>query len=266
MNRKLVFSFYINDNFHDEINEIHFKCLNHFKEAFDLADISFIVDEGYNKEYLREAQDRFLSMFLGKNISFSIVPNNEFRESKVFYDKIATRLKDEDLVFFGHNKGVTNVLKYDRQEIYIWVTGMYYFSLNFMDDVESRLLNEKYYCYGSFLSKNDEPEKCNKNGWYYVGTFFWINGKKLYQYMVNNEIQVPVLSDRFYDEEFLGNIIPTWPLVMTASWGNRYLVNCGNFYENTSSYIKMLCGEDIEEYKKFYKLILPNGKIDKIGQ
>ena len=45
MNRKLVFSFYINDNFHDEINEIHFKCLNHFKEAFDLADISFIVDE-----------------------------------------------------------------------------------------------------------------------------------------------------------------------------------------------------------------------------
>ena len=264
MNRKLVFSFYINDNFHDEINEIHFKCLNHFKEAFDLADISFIVDEGYNKEYLREAQDRFLSMFLGKNISFSIVPNNEFRESKVFYDKIATRLKDEDLVFFGHNKGVTNVLKYDRQEIYIWVTGMYYFSLNFMDDVESRLLNEKYYCYGSFLSKNDEPEKCNKNGWYYVGTFFWINGKKLYQYMVNNEIQLPVLSDRFYDEEFLGNIIPTWPLVMAASWGNRYLVNCGNFYEYASSYIKILCGEDIEEYKKFYKLILPNGKIDKI--
>ena len=188
MNRKLVFSFYINDNFHDEINEIHFKCLNHFKEAFDLADISFIVDEEYNKEYLREAQDRFLSIFLGKNISFSIVPNNEFRESKVFYDKIATRLKDEDLVFFGHNKGVTNVLKYDRQEIYIWVTGMYYFSLNFMDDVESRLLNEKYYCYGSFLSKNDEPEKCNKNGWYYVGTFFWINGKKLYQYRVKLEI------------------------------------------------------------------------------
>ena len=264
MNRKLVFSFYINDNFHDEINEIHFKCLNHFKEAFDLADISFIVDEGYNKEYLREAQDRFLSMFLGKNISFSIVPNNEFRESKVFYDKIATRLKDEVLVFFGHNKGITNVFNCDRQEIYIWVTGMYYFSLNFMDDVESRLLNEKYYCYGSFLSKNNELEKGNKNGWYYIGTFFWINVKKLYQYMINNEIQLPVLSDRFYDEDFLGNIIPTWPLVMTASWENRYLINCGNFYEYTSSYIKMLCGEDIEEYKKFYKLILPNGKIDKI--
>ena len=62
MNRKLVFSFYINDNFHDEINEIHFNCLNHFKEAFDLADISFIVDEGYNKEYLREAQYSFVSM------------------------------------------------------------------------------------------------------------------------------------------------------------------------------------------------------------
>ena len=82
--------------------------------------------------------------------------------------------------------------------------------------------------------------------------------------MINNEIQLPVLSDRFYDEDFLGNIIPTWPLVMTASWENRYLINCGNFYEYTSSYIKMLCGEDIEEYKKFYKLILPNGKIDKI--
>lgn len=255
MNRKLVFSFYVNENYQDEINNIHFRCIEHFKDCFDNADISFIVDEGY-KEYLFDAESRFLKIFRGKDISFSVLKNNEFRESKVFYDKIATRLKDEELVFFAHNKGISNVFKHDRTQIYQWVMAMYYFSLNYPEEMQQRLVNEKYYCYGSFLTKNDEPEHCNKYGWYYIGTFFWLNGKKLYQYMVNNEIELPVMGDRFYDEEFLGNILQTWPLVMTASRRNKYLVNCGDFYSYASEYVKMAYEEDIEGFNDFYKRIV----------
>ena len=52
MNRKLVYTFYISANFDDEMNSIHFRCLDYFKDAFDEADITFIVDEGYSKENL----------------------------------------------------------------------------------------------------------------------------------------------------------------------------------------------------------------------
>ena len=264
MNKKLIFSFYINENYEDEINKIHLRCLDYFKSCFDEVDVSFIVDEGYVLGYLLDAQEKFLRMFGGKNISFSIVPNNEYRESRVFYDKIATRLKHEDLVFFGHNKGISNVLKYDREQIYYWVTAMYYFSLFDVAEVENRLVNEKYYCYGSFLTKNEEPEKCNRYGWYYIGTFFWLNCKKLWQYMVNNEIELPVLSDRFYSEEFLGNIIQTWPLVFTASAENRYLVKCGDFYKHTSEYIKILYIRSLEDFKIFFKKIVPDGNVEKL--
>lgn len=266
MTKKLVFSFYINDNFHDEINEVHFKCLERFCGVFDCADISFIVDDGYNKEYLLEAESRFIKMFNGKDITFSITENTEFRESKVFYDKVATRLTEEDLVFFGHNKGITNVFKYDRNQIYVWVVAMYYFSLSYPEEIVDNLVNKKCYCYGPFLTKNEEPEKCNKYGWYYIGTFFWLNPKKVYQYMVNNGIDLPILSDRFYDEEFLGNIIQTWPLFMTASHGSHYLIKCGDFYRNATRYTRMMYDEDMEVFKEFYKEIVPNGKIDEDSQ
>lgn len=253
MNKKFIFSFYLDRHYGDEINKIHFNCLRHFKDCFDEADISLIVDDDYNRDDLLDAEKTFLSIFVGKNVSFSVVKNNEFRESRVFYDKIATRLKDEDIVFFGHNKGISNVFKFDREQIYQWVAAMYYFSLSDMKDVENRLVNEKYYSYGSFLTKNDEPERCNKYGWYYIGTFFWLNCKKLWQYMENNEIKLPELYDRFYSEEFLGNIIPTWPLIFTASVGNRYLVNCGDFYRHTTEYINAAYGDFLESYNDFYK-------------
>ncbi len=257
MNRKLVFSFYVNENYNDEINTIHFRCIGHFKNCFDCADITFILEDKVTcMVYARQAEQRFLDIFIGKNIQFSFIDNNEFRESKVFYDKIATRLKDEELVFFAHNKGISNVFKHDRAQIYQWVTAMYYFSLNYPEEMQKRLVNEKYYCYGSFLTKNDEPERCNKYGWYYIGTFFWINGKKLYQYMRNNEIDLPVMGDRFYDEEFLGNILQTWPLVMTASRRNKYLVNCGDFYNYATDYTKIAYEEDIEDFNAFCKDIV----------
>lgn len=258
MNKKLVFSFYIDENYNDEINKIHFNCLRHFKNCFNEADISFIVNDNYDNNSLLDAEKFFLSIFVGKNVSFSVIENNEFRESKVFYNKIATRLKDEDIIFFGHNKGISNVFKFDREQIYQWVAAMYYFSLFDMKDVQARLVNEKYYSYGSFLTKNDEPERCNKYGWYYIGTFFWLNCKKLWQYMENNEIKLPELYDRFYSEEFLGNIIPTWPLIFTASAGNRYLVNCKDFYRYATEYIEAAYGDFLNGFSGFYRNVTLN--------
>lgn len=252
MKKKLVFAFYLGKNFKDEIIEIHLKCIERFSNVFDEAEIAFIVDDGYNRADLLYAQERLINAFLGKKITFSFFENGPYRESIVFKELIADRLSSEDLVFFAHSKGMSNVEKYDREQIYVWVSAMYYYSLNFMDEVDRNLLNEKYYSYGPFLTKNNEPEKCNKYGWYYIGTFFWINCKKLWQYMQNNEIPLPKMGDRFYDEEFLGNIIPTWPLVFTSSHETRYLIDCKDYYHNAKEYLMFLHNSDIEGFKEFY--------------
>ena len=254
MTKKLVYSFYVSeDTYHLKINEIHFRCLDKFKGSFDCVDITFIVDDRErDMDYVYDAEKRFLEMFRGKDIQFSLVDNNEFRESYVFYNKVATKLDENELVFFGHNKGVSNVDKYDIRQIYTWVCGMYYYSLNFMDEVQYKLVGRKFYSFGSFPTKNDEPEKPNKYGWYYIGTFFWINCVKLRQYMRIHDIDVPEMGDRFYDEEFLGNIIDAFPKIMAGCHDELFLQNCYNYYESTTEFMKLIYDTKEDGFDDFY--------------
>lgn len=257
MNKKLIFSFYISrDTYNLEINEIHFKCLEKYANVFDRADITFIMKDRADTELLLDAEIRFSRMFLGRDIQFSVIDNDEFRESRVFYDKIASKLSENDIVFFGHNKGVSNVSKYDTKQIYSWVCGMYYYNLNFIEEVEQKLVNSKFFSYGTFLTQNEEPEKYTKYGWYYIGTFFWINCQKLWQYMLNEEIAVPALSDRFYDEEFLGNIIPSWPMMTAASHGNLFLKSCYNYYEHATDYLGLIYNTKEDGFDAFYEEVV----------
>ncbi len=254
MTKKLIYSFYVSrESFHQKINEIHFRCLERFKDSFDCVDITFISN---NREEDAEniicAERRFLGIFNGKDIAFSIIDNNEFRESLVFYNKIATRLNDNELVFFGHNKGVSNVGTYNEKQVFSWVCGMYYYSLNYPSELDDVMTNQKYYSFGSFLTKNYEPEKCNKYGWYYIGTFFWINCVKLRNYIRFHNIEIPELADRFYDEEFLGNIIDTYPLIMSGCHNGLYLENCYNYYKNTIEYMKLIYDTKADGFDDFY--------------
>ena len=261
MNKKLVFAFYVPENFDSDIINLHFNCIEHYKDCFDSAEIVFILDDDYNHENLLDAELRFTSIFLGKPISFLMVPNTKYREALVFYEYVAKKISENELVFFAHNKGVTNVVRYDVEQIYTWVAGMYFYSLNYMDEVENQLLNQKYMSYGPFLTKNEEMEKPTKYGWYYIGTFMWINGRKVWQYMQNNDISLPVMGDRFYGEEFLANIYPAWPYVTAGSHGTRYLNNCNDYYHKATDYIKWCYQPEEEGFYDFYKKIT-NGKAE----
>ena len=125
-----------------------------------------------------------------------------------------------------------------------------------MDEVYNDLFIKKFYSYGSFLSVGNVPERCNKYGWHYLGTFFWINTKKLYQHMKNENIDMPLLSDRFYAEEFLGNIIPSWPLIFTSSHEWRYIENCGLLYYNTRSTMDNIYDTKKDNFDKFYNEVI----------
>lgn len=262
MNKKLVFAFYLSKNYSSEIVDIHFRCLEWFKDSFDTVEIVFILDDNYNKENLLDAQRRFTQIFLGKPISFSMVPNTPYREALVFHDYVATKLSEYELVFFAHNKGTTNVGKCPLEEIYTWVMAMYFYSLNYMGEVEDMLWNKKFMSYGPFLTQNTEPEKPTKYDWYYVGTFFWINGKKIFQYMRNSNIPLPVMGDRFYAEEFLANIYPSWPYVTAGSHGTRYLTEADDFYHISTRHVRSCYTPEEDGFYDFFNKILDYGKTE----
>ena len=256
MLKKLVYSFYIsNETYSKKINEIHFRCLEYFKNSFDCADITFIREdnEGNTDEAVYQAEQKFLQIFKNKDISFSIIKNNEFRESIVFYEKIVKRLNDNKLVFFSHNKGITNIPRYSEKQIYSWVCGMYYYSLNYPKEIEYFLLNRTYYSYWSFLTKFKREHNQIKYGWYYIGTFFWINCPKLINYIRNHNIELPILDDRFYDENFLGNVIDTFPEKMSACHDNLYLIDCCDYYNHTTDYINLIYDTQKDGFDNFYK-------------
>ena len=256
--KKLVFAFYLTDDgLNSEINRLHFECLSKYCYIFDEIDICIIKDKNLSEKTLHEAEKKFIEFHKGSKIEFKLFDNTPYRESLVFKKEIADCLSENKLVFFAHNKGVTNVLKYDKDTIYTWVAAMYFYSLNFMDEVIDSLYNKKFYSYGSFLTLNNEDERCNKFGWYYVGTFFWINTGKLYAYMKNNNIELPLMNDRFYSEEFLGNIYPSWNLIFTASHENRYLRNAKDYYHQAKEYLSIL-HENTDDFNKFYNNILEN--------
>lgn len=254
--KRLVFAFYLtNDNLDCEVNRLHFACLSHYCSIFDEIAVTFIKDKDLKEDILHEAERRFINIHKWSSISFNVVENSPLRESLVFKKEIVDKLSENKLVFFAHNKGVTNVSKYDKDVIYTWVAGMYFYSLNFIDEVIDTLLNKKYFSYGSFLTKNNEGEHCNKYGWYYIGTFFWMNCGKINTYINNVQIKLPSLSDRFYDEEFLGNIYPTWPFIFTASHENKYIIDAKDYYHNAKEYLNTIY-QNTDDFNEFYKNIL----------
>lgn len=258
MLKKLVYSFYISkETYSKKINEIHFRCLEYFKDSFDCADITLIREdnEGNVDEEIYLSEQNFLQIFKNKDISFSIIKNNEYRESIVFYEKIVKRLNNNELVFFSHNKGITNVPRYNEKQIYSWICGMYYYCLNYPEELNTKLINGRYYCFGSFLTKFEKSLNKNKYGWYYIGTFFWINCPKLINYIRRKGIEMPKLDDRFYDENFLGDIIDTYPQCMASSHNDYYLENCYNFYEHCTDYMNFIYDTQEDGFNNFYKKI-----------
>lgn len=253
MIKRLVFSFYLEkEGLDNETNKLHFSCLSRYSHIFDEINITIIKDCNVSDDVLVSAKKKFVELNQHAKITIRIIDNNSFRESIVFKTEVVDKLSDNVLVFFAHNKGVSNIKKYNPDVIYTWIAAMYFYNLEFMPEVIDSLVNRKYYSYGTFLTKNEEPERCNKYGWYYIGTFFWINSGKLYNYIKNQDIEIPKMSDRFYDEEFLGNIYPTWPFIYTASHGNMYLNEADNYYLYAKDYLEMLYPER-DDFNEFFK-------------
>lgn len=254
MIKKLVFNLFLSrETFDCEVNRLHFKCLETYANVFDEMLFVLSLDDINDLELIRMAENKLLQMHTNGTITFSVVKNTELRETEAFKREIVDKMPEEKLVFFGHNKGITNIKKYGKDNIMYWISGMYFFSLNYMDEVVDKLIGRPSFSYGSMLTKNDITNI--RYGWAYIGTFFWINSAILYDHIKRFNIELPHCTNRFYDEEFLGNVYSMD--FFALSHENRYLMNGGDYYRNSRLYVKLIYENNgLDEFNAFYDKII----------
>lgn len=274
--KRLVFYFYIKENWLDSItNRIHLNCLCQFSHIFDEVIFVVSVDDISNYDLIRSFELTILDIGFTPKISFKIVENTYLREAKIFYDLIATKLDEYDgLTFFGHNKGSTNLNVYELEQVSTWITALYYFSLSDMSEVVNSLTEGRELSYGpllNFIKGEDinvteegvEPRKkfieksrvfLGEYKYFYMGTFFWINGRCIYDYIKKNHMEVPILNDRWYAENFCANL---FPMEYAFSYRGRF---SKNYIQEGSEIMAMInhctTEEELEKYIEFKNNIM----------
>lgn len=249
--KRMVYSFYVNDDSFDNIiNKLHFKLLKRYIHIFDEVIFCVIIDDRDRIDLIQKIEEFIISIY-HKKLTFKIYDNTEYRESLVFYNEIAAKIENLDgYTFFGHNKGISDEgLPYYIQ---MWVAAMYYFNLELSNTLSA---DNSSVFYGAL--KSDCVEKCEekyyetilpKHKWCYCGTFFWGKYQELYRLLEHRCEKIPLLTNRWYSEMFPGEVSESnYGHCYNGLWILEAMANCDNIDE----YIKSTYRTSITIYDEF---------------
>lgn len=265
--KRLVFYFYATPEWREErAIKIHLECLKRYAHVFDEALFIISLDYPEDKELIKDVEIGLISLGF-KDIKFKIHKNSPYCEAEVFHDEVVDNLdKLDGLTFFGHTKGVTNYNSHSKDSIDNWIIGLYYLSLEFIDEVEQSLCFYENRFYGSFLSLLN-------NHFYYDGAFFWINCCAVANDIKNGYVSLPKYCySKSYSKEFPSQLYwdsPNESSTMERKDGHdsMYLYASTNksdsLYENSESGVWFILseGDEFEEFKKVRDNILE--KVDR---
>lgn len=271
MKKILIYYIYVTDDFFERITNLaNIECLRRYSHIFDEARIFLSLDDTENVSLITRIEHLFIDMNFRGNLSFVIHKNDEWRESRIVKEEIADKLNayGEDLIFFAHGKGFSNLdTGYEKESMLHWVVGCYYMSLAFPDEAINLITGmNTFSAYGSFplvmkgekqmpgdyLTKDEQYLGRIKYNWCYSGTFFWINPAKLYDHMAIFRQETPLIFDRYYSEKYLGNVMSYESNATGHSL--KYLWGSNNMYNDgvAESCINFLLGSE-EENAKYYE-------------
>ncbi len=121
MTKKLVYNFYLTKGCIDnEVNRLHLRCLEIYSHIFDEMLFVLSLDDTDDLETIRAFQNRLLKLHTKGSITFSIVKNNEFRETAAFKREVVDKMPEEKLVFFAHNKGIRQYPVLDCRNVFLF--------------------------------------------------------------------------------------------------------------------------------------------------
>ena len=201
--KRLVYHFYAGRGCLNNIANIcHFRCLQYYSEIFNEAVITIACGDMLDVD-VNEIKKKFIDILHVPSITFKVVENSPYYEAGTLYNEIAGNPTPYGgLTFFGHNKGVSNVLDEDKSKTAIlsWICALYYYSLSFIDEVERELCSTpSSIFYGPYLMQENYIR--NRYHLWYAGTFYWVNSQRL-----KRNGTLPIMSDREYAEWLPGEI------------------------------------------------------------
>lgn len=208
MKKNLIYHLYIGGDYKtDIIYKLHSECLKCFKYIFDAAKIVISVDNINDKEIIKWGIEWVNNIFSGIPIEISVIKNNPYREAITFYNKVLKNVDDE-LVFFFHDKGVTNFKDPERiDSVFMWICAIYYYGLNPLYDTLSLLENGNKTMCGPLLFNQydgDTNEYCKP---FYAGAGYWINVKSLRNLEKMGIVPKIECNNRFLAEKYPGMVL-----------------------------------------------------------
>lgn len=259
---RLVYYLWVPNDGFNWVMDIHWKCLEYYHSIFDDALFIISSDSG-NDENVIFAVNKVKSLGY-KNLQIRFVENKVERESFYVKEEIFDKLGEYDgLTFFAHSKSLSSsYYNWPAEEVLTWIIGMYFFNLNYIANVKNLLINENYFSYGFYFIEGDWIT--SRYSWIYSGTFYWLNEKKIKDYIVENNIELPSLYNwktvdydddvfygRIYSENILSSIYPKEYAAGTNINGTQY--PCPAEECSFSNLKKVLFEDDYNEFFKFYE-------------
>jgi len=178
---------------------LHFNIrkLSEVQDVFDRK----IIYAGLDENTISELEVKQLLELYGiKDAELRIRENDPQLGDGAFFVNMLAEVKSTDpneVSFFAHAKGVSPNRKNKVWEESTWIERMYELNFTHMNRIESRL--RLYPCVGAF--KVGQHKHSVPAPWYYAGTFFWFNHKKVFE---RKDWFIPGEPNRYRAEAYLG--------------------------------------------------------------
>jgi len=178
--KTLVFHFWSPAEYKESpVIRIHLECLKTYSHIFDRA-IFVIAKHNDCKATFSEIMHDIIDCGPWKDIQFEVEERPDlycevYTAKKYIMDRLGSI---EGIVCFGHTKGVVDY-KHHGDPALMWTYAMYFYTFEFMDEVEFELISSHYGIkrafYGPFMTRFQDTGRAH-----YSGTFFWMNPALVY--------------------------------------------------------------------------------------
>ena len=222
LKKKIIYHFFIPKDYETNIAvKLHRECLKMYCNNFDSAVFYISTDEDTEK-YVQDVRDFLFNLREWPDIRIRVIRNDIFCEARTFKEEILDKLDDfnEEVIFFGHTKGVTNVVKYanNAESIMKWIYACYFYSLEteYANEAVKELIYGYRAFYGSVLMASPDS-----NGAFYAGTFYWMNPMRFK--IINKDVD-------FYNRLSNRSLAEEYPSYFWFKDGDGYLFSHYNKY------------------------------------
>lgn len=216
MKKTLIYHLYIAEDFDTNFAyKINHACLKNYINVFDKLNFTLTVDDLTNDVLINKGFEWIKTLGIKCEFNINVKKNDYYREAKTFYDNvIKSKEVDNEIYFFSHCKGISNYRQddWDKWSIFYWICTLYFYSLEFIEDVEKSFTGNIMYTYpkmyyGSIMALYNREKYKRKDSLgciEYLGSFYWINMPMFQNYQKENIIKNIKLDSRHLAEEFPG--------------------------------------------------------------